>query len=65
MHREILKAPPVSNVQLVARTLWGTKGIASRSKKLLVAPGIISRNKKLLVARALTRWRPSLLVTRS
>ena len=27
----------------------GNKGIATRSKKLLVAPGITTRNKKLLV----------------
>ena len=33
----------------------GTKGIATRSKKLLVAPGITTRNKKLL------GWRPSLV----
>ena len=41
---------------LVTRMLPGTKGIATRSKKLLVAPGITTRNKKLL------GWRPSLLL---
>ena len=40
----------MSSQYLVARTLLGAPGIATRNKKLLGAPGLITRNKKLLGA---------------